>query len=503
MAEYLRRTVGKWDKKMTVLKKANSLLKRFKHDESGVAALTWSLSLTAIIGAMGAAMDFAVLSNADARSQTIADNTALAAAIYVKTNGRAPEGEGELHEGIHKASDLGYDYKSFVVNGSDGVDIEINYDDNAKEVTATVTGKTNPILMQILGFSELDFKAKSVVSYLDIQNKFPASIALILDNSGSMQFDDRLPLSVESNTFFDQRCWVSRRGRWVIENVCEYDQENGHDHGMRDPNAQVRLDGLKSSVIKFQSDLRDRLGEENDGNRKTLRMGMLPYSSAIIASGTQPMDWGYLEEGTNNPNDTTGIRGMRADGGTNSSPPMSDAEVWMSNEDTAHSDEAQRTQTEDKEALKFVVFMTDGQNSVGGWTFTPGNTGQWHRRRPDGAYWSISFPAQGYQEGTVRRTADIETEEACESMKDDGVQIFTIGYALEDFGFYRVNGWSGFDDDHLFEVEPEIQTAAYNLMTNCASSPDHFITAANADQLEAAFDEIQNAIVEELIRIKA
>jgi len=52
-------------------------------------------------------------------------------------------------------------------------------------------------------------------------------------------------------------------------------------------------------------------------------------------------------------------------------------------------------------------------------------------------------------------------------------------------------------------VDQTVQTAAYNLMENCASTPDHFIRAGDADQLEAAFDEIQNAIVEELIRIKS
>lgn len=485
---------------MAVLKKANSILKRLKRDESGVAAISWALSLTAVIGAMGAAMDFAVLSTADSRSQAIADTTSLAAAIYVKTHGRPPTAKGELVEGNHKAASLGYEFKDFVVGGAEGVDIDIVYDDNAKEVITTVSGQTNPILVQILGITKLEFKSTSVVSYLNIEDKFPASIALVLDNSGSMQFDDKLPASITTARHFDQRCWVGPWNNRRIENICEY-YSSGHDHGTKESDAEIRLVGLKDSVLTFQSELKSRLGEEDDSGRKTLRMGMLPYSSAVIAAGTQTMDWGYLDEGTDS--GTTGIRGMRADGGTNSSPPMSDAEIWMNAEDAAHTAEATRTNTEDKDPLKFVIFMTDGQNSVGGWTFTAGNTGQWHRRKSDGSYWSISYPAQGYNEGTVRRTADIDTETACTNMKADGVQIFTIGYALEEFGKFRVNGWSGYDDDHTYEIKEEIQTAAYNLMTNCASSPDHFIKAADAGQLEAAFDEIQNAIVEELIRIKS
>ena len=511
---------------MAVLKKANSILQKFKRDESGMATLSWALSLTAIIAAMGAAMDFAVLSNADARSQTIADNTALAAAIYVKTNGRAPEREGELVEGVHKASDLGYDYKNFVVNGADGVKVEIDYDDNAKEVTTTVYGQTNPILMQILGFSELDFKAKSVVSYLNIEDKFPASIALVLDNSGSMQFDDKLAVNIHNVTHrwtctkyrTVRRPAYNRWGQFIgyreqrlpYRSTCS----NTHEHGERADGARVRLDGLKESVVQFQTDLRARLGEEDDSGRKTLRMGMLPYSSAIISAGEQPMDWGYLNEGNinhvnnnANPSDDVdnaqGIYGMKADGGTNSSPPMGRAKEWLEAEDGHHTEEARRTQTVDKEPLKFVIFMTDGQNTVGNWLFTPGRTGQWHQRQSDGSYRSRDTPANGYTEGTARLLSDEETIENCTAMKNDGVQIFTIGYALEEFGKFRVNGWDNREHDSLFTVSESIQTAAYNLIRDCATSEDHFIRAADANELEAAFDEIQNAIVEELIRIKA
>ena len=494
---------------MVVLKKANSILKKFKRDESGTAALTWALSLTVIIGAMGASLDFVVASNADARSQTIADNTALAAAIYVKTHGRPPTAEGELTPGIHKASELGYEYKSSVIGGANGVDVEIIYDDNAKEVTTIVSGKTNPLLAQILGVDEIDFSAVSVASYLNIEDTFPASIALILDNSGSMQFDDRLPLSDDNNdTYFDLRC------PWNGLYLCDY-VPAGHDHGEKDPGATIRLVGLKNSVVKFQDDMKARLGEEDTSGRRTLRMGMLPYSSAIISAGQQPMEWGYLNEGNpnhvnnnSNPNDdidnAIGIYGMKADGGTNSSPPMSTAKQWLEAETGIHSDEAERAGVpDDKDPLKFVIFMTDGQNTVGNYDVDPGPTGQWHKETSPGS-WSTSGSYQsGWIEGTLTLQTDAETTTSCQEMKDQGVTIFTIGYALEDHGHFRVNGWDGREPDSTFWVSSSVRSAAYNLMQSCASSPEHFIPAANADQLEAAFDEIQNAIVEELIRLKS
>ena len=499
---------------MTVLKKANSILKKFKRDESGAAALTWALSLTAILGAVGASMDFAVLSAADARSQSIADSTALAAAIYVKTHGRPPTEQGELTEGNHTAASLDFDYKSFVVNGPEGVNININYDDDAKEITTTVTGKTNPILVQLLGFKELEFGATSVASYLDIQNTFPASIALVLDNSGSMQFDDKLPINLRDVTHARtcQRWRWSRTRGWYLQS---YDCSYTHKHGDRAPGAEVRLNGLKASVIKFQTELSNRLGVQDDSSRKTIRMGMLPYSSAIISSGQQPMDWGYLDEGlpshvnnNSNPNDDVenaqGIYGMKADGGTNSSPPMSEARSWLESEDAIHSQEAARAGVpDDKDPLKFVIFMTDGQNTVGNWDVIQGPTGQWHKEISNDNWDTVNWAKSGYTEGTLTLMTDTETAASCQAMKNQGVKIFTIGYALEDHGHFRVNGWANREHDSTYWVSSGVRGAAYALMQSCASTEDHFIKAADASQLEAAFDEIQNAIVEELIRLKS
>jgi len=515
---------------MTSLKKRNSVLSRLKRDESGTMAIAWALGMAVMLGVIAAAVDVAMLSNAKSDAQSIADTTALTAAVYVKTHGRAPKSDGDdgtndgLTEGNHSAASLGYQFNNYVINGADGVNIHVDYDDNAKEVVTTVTGKTAPAIMTLLGKSELNFKSQSVVSYLEIDEAFPASIALVLDNSGSMQFDDKLAINVHEVTheracvtgrngdgkYVREWVWNGRRWRqqwqWQSNDTC-YDAP--HKHGTQAPGAKIRLDGLKASVVQFQTDLRARLGEEDDGSRKTVRMGMLPYSSSTIdddddddRAGLYNMTWGYLPVGT--PGGTTGIHGMKADGGTNSSPPMTRAKTWMLAENAFHSAEAIRTNTQDKDPLKFVVFMTDGQNTVGNWQFTPGQTGQWHRQRSNGSYHTENWPRSGYTEGTATLLTDTETAQACEDMKNNqNVTIFTIGYALEDFGDFRVNGWNNWEDDRIYPISSSVQSAAYNLMESCASSSDHFIKAADSSKLEEAFDEIQNAIVEELIRIKS
>lgn len=464
---------------MAVLKKANSILQKFKRDESGIAALSWALSLTAIIAAMGAAMDFAILSNADARSQTIADNTALAAAIYVKTNGHAPTKSGELSEGVHLASNLGYDYKSFVVNGADGVNIEIDYDDNAKEVTTTVYGKTTPILMQILGFSELDFKAKSVVSYLEIEDSFPASIALVLDNSGSMAWDDRFALN----------------------------------SGASPANARPRITGLEEAVDTFMTDLNNRLGEQVNTTHRVLRTGMLPYNDQIIPASTNPsqrgglvnMKWGPISNGQ--------ITAMRASGATNSSPPMQLAWDWLKDEvgvESEHHKEAVRLGAPAQDPLRFVIFMTDGQNTAGNIDFIPDdNSNRWYAFKSlfgRSARWWVSNGGpydSDFKQGRLQLASDRETLEACNEMNlpENGVKVFSIGYALQP-GVYNANNPN--DPTDTERVTVGMQATAHGLLSGCATDASTmFIEADNIDQLKAAFDEIQNSIVEELIRIKS
>jgi len=461
---------------MAIFKKANSILKRFKRDESGMAALTWALSLTAIIGAMGAAMDFAVLSNADDRSQAIADTTALAAAIYVKTHGRVPTGQGELTEGLHYASDLGYDFKSFV---NEGVEVHIDYDDNSKEVTTTVSGKTTPILIQVLGYDKLSFNSKSVVSYLNIDEKFPASIALVLDNSGSMAWDDRFALT----------------------------------SGASPANGRPRITGLEEAVSTFMTDLNSRLGEQVDTTHRVLRTGMLPYNDQIIPASTNPTDrgglvnmkWGRLSDQQ--------ITGMRASGATNSSPPMQLAWDWLQDEvgtDSDHHQEAIRHGVPAEDPLRFVIFMTDGQNTAGNIDFIADDTtNKWYAFKSLFGYsprWWVSNGGpydSDFEQGRLQLASDRETLDACNEMNLPGndVKIFSIGYALQP-GVYNANNPN--DPTDTEEVTVGMQATAHGLLAGCATdSSTMFIEADDIDQLKSAFDEIQNAIVEELIRIKS
>ena len=440
------------------------LLRRFKKNDDGNMTITFAFSAVAVIGAMGAAMDYSVLSNAKAHSQDIADQAALAAAIFVKENDRPPTSLAEgFTEGTHTAQSLGYKFKGWVEGGSNNVDVNVVYDDNAKEARVSVRGETTPIFIQILGKPSLKFSAETVVSYLDIDEKHPASIALVLDNSGSMGWDDKF----------------------------------SNPNGTSPPNAHPRIDGLEFSVKKFNADLSSRLGTEDSSGLRTIRMGMLPYSSNIVSDSKVEMSFGYIDD--------QDVEDMEPEGNTNSNPPMTEAKVWMDGENSQHRQEAERVSEEYREPLKFIIFMSDGQNTLGAYEFEPNDTAPvYWRQKNNGTWtgiWATSYNNQsGYTRGHLRRETDRLTIETCDELKSQGTEIFTIGYALE-VGYYNSNNpWY---PNATSYVNLWNQTNAYNLLQSCASEAENFVRASDNEELEAAFDTIQNAIVKELIRIKS
>ena len=449
---------------MLILDHGKRLFRRFKKNEDGNMAVTFAVSAVAVIGATSATMDYSVLSNAKSRSQAIADQTALAAAIFVKNNDRPPASLAEgVTRGSHSARNLGYEFKGWVDGGANNVNINVVYDDNAKEARVTVSGQTVPTFAQVLGKRSLTFSSESVVSYLDIDEKHPASIALVLDNSGSMGWDDKF----------------------------------ANPNGTSPIGAEPRIDGLEFSVKKFNADLSDRLGVEDSDGLRTIRMGMLPYSSNIVTSNKVEMDFGYITDQE--------VERMVPSGNTNSNPPMTKAQEWMDGENSEHRDEAARVGEAYREPLKFVIFMSDGQNTLGAYEFLADDTAPVYWRRNSNGSWSgiyaHSYNNQfGYIRGHLRRDTDRLTIETCNTLKSQGTEIFTIGYALE-VGYYNANNpWNKYSQAY---VNLWNQTNAYNLLQSCASKEENFVRAGDNDELEAAFDTIQNAIVKELIRIKS
>jgi len=327
----------------------------------------------------------------------------------------------------------------------------------------TVRGVSKPSFTPVFGKDRLPFVATSVVSYLEAEDSFPASISLVLDNSGSMSWDDKIALS----------------------------------NGRSPTDAAPRINGLKNSVNTFTRELERRLSSTTREQR-TIRMGMLPYSSDIVNNSRVNMKFGYLTP--------TEISRMIPSGSTNSNPPMREALNEMVQENDIHRQEAARTNEAYIEPLKFVIFMSDGQNTVGSFEFTADNNAPFYwrfdsfRNRWRGQFASRFNGDTRFTRGNLTRNSDRLTIESCRTLQQQGTEIFTIGYAL-DLGDYNTN--DPFNNTATGNVSLLNQSNAFNLLATCATKEENFVRADNNEELEAAFDTIQNAIVEELIRIKS
>lgn len=294
----------------------------FFRNRFGGFAVTSALILPIILISVGSAIDIAIAHKAQARAQSVADAAALNSAIFVRNFDRQPlsDAEGYVDNISYSARDIGYEFSNFVEGGSNGVNVILNYDDLKGEVQANVTGRVNTTFMQLFGHDDISFSANASARYpgaaMEEANQgTPTSILMVLDNSGSMGFDDQII-------------------------------QPGFTRSP--PGAQPRLTGLRQTMTEFRSFIAENVDLQAPFGERVLRMGLLTYSSSIRNSIA--MNWGLLAQ--------SHIDNMFAQGGTESVAPMNRAAIWMLSEAGFHQNE-----TGSADPQRVVIFMTDGNNN--------------------------------------------------------------------------------------------------------------------------------------------
>jgi len=319
-----------------------------------------------------------------------------------------------------------------------------------------------------MGQDKLKFSSKSVVKYHNVDFEDPASIVLVLDNSGSMGWDDKRVVFRSDGSYYTP-----------------YD-------------AIPRINALEASVKNFMASLNELVDDQSQvpEGQRVLRTGMLAYNTGTVSSHTVKMDWGTIGDAK--------VNAMNAFGGTNSSAPLRTARDWMKAEDAIHKKEHGKT------PLKFAIFMTDGVNTSGGtvweaeeetglWRIYSCNNGCNYYYATSAANPNYNFEANGWEEGKQVLTANIDSLADCQRMANEGVKVYTIGFALEE-GYYERNVISRGRMQYEY-TNKETSEGAYTFLQGCASSPDLFLKAENAETLEEAFQTIGGNIVNEVIRI--
>ena len=520
--------------------KLNNKIKNLRHDDSGAFSMIYAIGGSVLLAGMGAALDYALLSASAARAQSVADTTALAAAIHVRNNGIVPTSKAEGLFGDYTAKELGYNFKNWVIDGGQGVNINVSYDEVTKEAIVTASGRTRPLLMQLFGHTQLDFSNDTVVKFEEKEPLDPASVVLVLDNSGSMEFDDK-PLV----------------------------------NGVAPSDATVRMDGLIASAKNFMVKLDNTVGPQVEGvDKLVLRTGMMAFDSAIIPARTVPMEWGT--EWATGPMDK--LENMVPLQATNSAPPLKEALDWLTGSDPDDEPAIHLAENPNADPLKYVILMTDGKNTIGNqvWVARAG-TQQWrafitspdtterkvvNQYVPDGnCAWEGGYPRATYdyfgswgywvryrntrsrvvcdvttpgttteefrfqterptepgnwEEGEYDIQSNIDTRKQCDALHAEGVEVFTIGFALTP-GQFETGKWAnrngGFTpyppttprngyDAYTYEESLKDTNIAKGLLQYCASKDENFITADDTSALQAAFDRIGETIVKEIIRI--
>ena len=171
---------------MTKFDTIKTLMMRYRQEEKGSMAIAYSVSLLTLVMSIGVAYDFSMMSNADKKAQSVADSAALAAAVFVAKNDRAPQStdEGYMNHVEYDARAEGHRFADSVHKAGTGKPtVKISYDFINGKATATVEGKTSPAFLRVLGRTELAFKETSEVLFAEKGYKSPASV-FVADVSG-------------------------------------------------------------------------------------------------------------------------------------------------------------------------------------------------------------------------------------------------------------------------------------------------------------------------------
>jgi Flp pilus assembly protein TadG len=397
-----------------------SLFSRFCANNRGNIAIMFGLAAAPAIMGMGLAVDYSRASNARTELQAAVDGAAIAAARSAPTMSDA-----ELKDYARSFFDLNLQNASFDVHA-------FTAERDGKAVIVKSSGTIDTALMGIFStidpskdYSSLPVVAEARVAYKSTK----VEVSLVLDNTGSMGEQNRLvELKKAAGNFVD-----------VLED------------------ASYAPDAVKISVVPFSTRIKlkaDSYREANwlqfDGVRKANWQGCIderdkPNNTNMTAPiqnrretlyrATDCSGFGALAEITRLTNDFDGIRetisDMQAVGLTNITLGTHWGEMTLASGGLF----ADGAQASNPEVEKFMIVLTDGDNTRNRWNDSVRN---------------------------MKR----DTLAACDSAKKAGIKVYTI---------LLVDG----DED---------------MLRQCASSASTFTYVSSASQLDSVFRGIAEEI---------
>lgn len=165
-----------------------NLLKRFTGHEQGSVAIIFALSLIPILGASGMAIDYSRLHAGQSALQDAVDGAALAIARY----------PGKIDD--KTADKIAQDYVDMNVHAANVTVKNVTVAMTSASVTVKGSLDLPSSFMSIFGIETMSTDAESEVVWGDTMKY---EIALVLDNTGSMEGTKMLALKKAANEFVD------------------------------------------------------------------------------------------------------------------------------------------------------------------------------------------------------------------------------------------------------------------------------------------------------------
>jgi len=458
------------------------MFKAYRQNTQGNVAMMFSVSIFAILVAVGAAMDYGSASRQQQNLQDIIDAATLAAAKSKST---------DLSELNAIAAEVIEEHN--YVGGN--ITLEVTVVDD--EVRVIGRSLYNTSLMHLVGKSQMDVTA---VAASPIGADTPVKLALVLDTTESMSGADMTALKSAANSLVDDleefesvavsvvpfgqyvnvgthrkvASWldVAKDGTSETNEEC-YDEERTITPRVCEKTGRrigydIIKDGRNLGRGEYDEEICSGGETELTGNRicemKTTNytwhgcVGSRPspynerasFGSTHIKGVMNETCGTELSELTKTlPSVRSKIQSLSTAGNTYL--PSGIIWGWRTLQDELPlktNVNLSNNGSKQKDPIKAMIFMTDGAN-----TLSQGGKEEHHHER-------------GNTSEANERTAAL-----CTAAKADNVQIYTIGYRMD-----------------------STTTTTRNLLVNCANTPSQYSDASNAAELKKVFKEIASQL---------
>lgn len=292
-----------------------TLCRRFMMDRAGNIALSFAIVSIPLLGAMGAGFDYVRALNLHREIQGNLDAALVAAVKDIGTKDDTALKQ-QLANWLAAEAEVAGTYE---------LDMSSVVIDKANHaITAKVKASIDTTFLRIFGRETVPVAVQaSVVDGKDVETKKPFSMYLVLDRSGSMQWD--------TDTTYTTTCYVIPSKNWGPYNCTK---------------KYSKIESLKLAVGTMVSQFNDI-----DPDEKYIRMGAISYSDK--AHGPTPLGWGTSAVHSY-------VNALIANGGTASTDAFKTAYTSLLPDSERKEHEKMNGE---KEPGKYIVFMTDGDNN--------------------------------------------------------------------------------------------------------------------------------------------